>query len=290
MIHTLDELTPEARAAAQRYLDAVGPTIDEEYRDLVLGDLSAYLRDHLDTDATERDVQLLAEQAGPVVAGSADAAPYARLRNLLREGIRLTGIDARIASTWWSPADERLFLPRVLGLGWDLNFGALAVRLGLIEPDAEAVPFTSTPDAAFRAAAGLPIALAAATALHYLVRGRALPAMLPDHWDIAGSPDRWTQKGRAAAADLAATIIPAAVAGWAALSQRPRPNRAGTIAGATAFASIGATVTAWRSLGDRPRPWAGPAMIGVLTTSVGVVLYGLAKAGRDAEIRRDLKA
>ena len=287
MIPSFDSLHPEARAAAQRYLDSIAPTIDAGERAVVLDGLREFLRDHLDPDATAADVARLIDRMGPVAAGG-DASGSARLRDRVGAGFRLGGVDARIAGTWWNPADQRLFLPRAVGLGWDLNFGALAVRLGLIEPDSEAVPFASTPDAAFKVAAALPIALAGATVLHYLVRGRSLPERLPSHWDAAGAPDRWTTKGRAAAADLATTVVPAAVAGWAAWSQRPRPNRAGAIAGATAIASVGAVVTVLRSLGDGRRPWAGPAMLGALTGSVGAVLLGLARAGRAAEIRRDL--
>lgn len=288
MIASLDVLTPVARAAAQRYLDSVAPTIDAGERALVLDGLREFLLDHLDADATTADVDGLVAEMGPVAAGGSDSSGAARLRDRLGAGFRLGGLDARIAGTWWNPADQRLFLPRAVGWGWDLNFGAVAVRLGLIEPDSETVPFESTPDAAFRVAAALPVALAGATVLHYLVRGRSLPEHLPAHWDAAGTPDRWTTKGRAAAADLATTVVPAAVAGWAAWSQRPKPNRAGAIAGATALASVGAVVTVLRSLGDGRRPWTGPALLGALTGSVGAVLLGLARAGRAAEIRHDL--
>ena len=45
-------------------------------------------------------------------------------------------LGARAARSWWSPADPGFFLPRTLGFGWDI-FGAVAVKLKLIEPDAE---------------------------------------------------------------------------------------------------------------------------------------------------------
>ena len=81
----------------------------------------------------------------------------------LRTGYsELTPCEKTQPPTGWNPADERLLLPRAVGWGWDLNLGAVAVRLGLIEPDAESVPFTSTGDSAFRLAATLPVALAAA--------------------------------------------------------------------------------------------------------------------------------
>jgi len=296
MIRSLAALSPDARGAAEAYLASVAPAIAPDDREAVLAGLREFLCDRLDAQATAADVTAVTDQIGPVAPDGAEPAPAERLRRLLGEGTRLLGegtrlkgMDARIAGTWWNPSDPRLFLPRAVGLGWDLNFGALAVRLGLIEPDSEAVPFASTPDAAFRVAAGLPIALAGATVLHYLVRGRNLPARLPAHWDAAGAPDRWTTKRRAAVADLTVTVLPAAVAGWAAGSSRPGPSRAGAIAGSTALASVGAVVTVWRSLGEGRRPWMGAGMLGVLTGSVGAVLLGLARAGRTAEIRRDLE-
>ncbi len=285
MIRSLDELTPQARSAAEGYLASVWATIEAGVREPVLDDLRAHLFERLSPDATAEDVAALATEAGPMTRGTSGAS--ARWQAFLT-GMRPGGAGARIAGTWWNPAEERLFLPRALGWGWDLNFGALAVRLGLIEPDAEAVPFTSTPEPAFRMAAAVPVALAGATVLHYAVRGRSLPGRLPAHWDITGRPDRWSSKPRAAAADLGATVVPALVAWWAARSARPGPDRAGTIAAATAFATVGAAVTVLRSLGERPRPWAGPAMVTAMTASVGAALYGLARAGRAAEIRRDL--
>lgn len=44
------------------------------------------------------------------------------------------GIGRRMASTF-NPADERLFVPRIFGLGWAVNSGAVAVRLGWLRPD-----------------------------------------------------------------------------------------------------------------------------------------------------------
>ena len=44
------------------------------------------------------------------------------------------GIGDRIAGTF-DPSDERLIIPRVFGLGWTINMGAVAVRLGLLNAD-----------------------------------------------------------------------------------------------------------------------------------------------------------
>jgi Family of unknown function (DUF5808) len=37
----------------------------------------------------------------------------------------------RARATWWSPQDERVFVPQLLGVGWTLNLGRLARLVGL---------------------------------------------------------------------------------------------------------------------------------------------------------------
>lgn len=286
MIRTLDELTSEARASAEAWLDRTAAAAPPSLRADVRDDLIAHLCERLDADATAADVELVAQAAGPIAGGPSTARRW--LRQLLA-GLGVRDVPARIAATWWNPADERLLVPRAVGLGWDLNFGAVAVRLGVIEPDAETEPFSSTPARAFAMAAAVPAALAAAAVVHYAVRGRSLPDRLPAHWNAAGAPDRWMPKGRAVAVDMVGTVVPAAVAGWAAGSARPGPERAGLIAGATLFASINATTTVARSLGDGRRAWLGPAMAASGPLAVGAVLVWLARAGRAEEIRRDLE-
>ena len=48
----------------------------------------------------------------------------------------LEGLHSREArSRWFEPENPRIFVPRSFGIGWDINMGALAVRLGMIRPD-----------------------------------------------------------------------------------------------------------------------------------------------------------
>lgn len=279
MIRSIDELRPEARTVAQGFLDAAAEATARGLRAGVREDLATHLCERLEPTSTAADVEeLLAGLRPEDIAG--------RRGTRWPPGLRVNGLLARIAETWWRPSDPRLFLPRAVGLGWDLNAGALAVRLGLIEPDAEAVPFTSTPDDAFRTAAALPVLLAGATALHYLVRGRSLPPRLASHWDAAGRPDHWVSKRRAAATDIAVTAGAVGLAGWAALAERPGPTRAGAMAGATFVAALGASMTVVRP--TKGGLWVVPALLLPLSVGTGAVLLGLARAGRQAEIERDL--
>lgn len=204
------------------------------------------------------------------------------------DGLDPRGATRRVADSMWSPQDPRLFQPRAVGLGWDLNLGAVAVRLGLIEPDAEDVPFEAAPDSAFEAAAALPIACAVATVAHYAVRGRTLPPRLPAHWSAGGTPDRLVSKRRAGATDIAVTVASAGLASWAGWGRGSGPERAGSLAAASAIGALGLATTGLRSLPPTRRPWAGPVMVAAPIAAAGVVLLGLARAGRAAEIRRDL--
>ena len=44
------------------------------------------------------------------------------------------GMLERMAATF-DPEDERVIIPHVFGIGWAVNFGAVAARLGLLNPD-----------------------------------------------------------------------------------------------------------------------------------------------------------
>jgi len=289
MISSLDELNAEARAALDACLERVGHGVDAEFRGEVLDDLRAYFTDHLEPGATRADVDALAATVGETGdAGEADEPSYGRLGGV---PIDLTPPTAeRVAHTWWNPRDERIFVPRVFGLGWALNVGAVAVKLGLIEPDAEDEPFETTPPAAFRQSLVVPALLSAAVVTHYALRGRSLPDQLPNQADIAGRAGSWTSKSAAAATDIAVAVIPTA---WAAVKigrGATGAQAAGSLATATGAAAIAAGLTLWRTaaLDGRARPWFGPALAGLLWLPAGGLLLALARAGRAAEQRRDL--
>ena len=71
----------------------------------------------------------------------------------------------KIRGRLWNPYSDKLFGPHLFGAGWAPNFGAMAVKLGVIEPDAEDDPMNTFPGEAWAAAAILPSVLAAASAL-----------------------------------------------------------------------------------------------------------------------------
>lgn len=299
MITDLEVLSPSAREAAQGWLDRAVAPLDLDLRPSVREDLQATLCLLLDPQATAEQVLAATEHIGPVTdAGAANASTRSAATDRPDDDPRV-GTFAGIPYDWrvptadrlrrnlWDPTSDALFVPRAFGAGWDLNFGAVAVRLGLIEPDAEDVPFEQTPDVTFVVAAALPVSLAGAVVLHYLVRGRSLPGRLPNHWNGAGTPDRWIAKGAAAALDVGMSVGLAGEAVIAARWMRSGSARAGLLAGTASAAVTVAAVTLWRSASPKPRWWAGPALVAATVGSAGATLLGLARAGRRAEQQAD---
>lgn len=62
-----------------------------------------------------------------------DAEGQARVLGMPVSGLWLGRSDAALDG--FEPENPRLFIPRKYGLGWDINLGAVGVRLGLIRPD-----------------------------------------------------------------------------------------------------------------------------------------------------------
>ncbi len=85
----------------------------------------------------------------------------------------------RFATRAWDPTDSRILVPKALGLGWTVNFGALAVKAHLVRPDDEDAPFAATPESAVKATLAAPIAVVVALGVLIAVRWSSLPATVP---------------------------------------------------------------------------------------------------------------
>jgi hypothetical protein len=203
--------------------------------------------------------------------------------------VRVPSTD-RIASRWWNPLDPRVLVPRVFGLGWDVNFGALAVKLHLVRPDDEDEPFAAAPRAIVAATLALPLLIAAALIVLVAATWPSLPAQLPSHWNMAGQPDQfWPRGGEVAFLGLMA-LVPAAVASWVHLRKRPALNR---VAGSV-FATFLGTIALSQFVqvlyfvaGDQSQ---APTFVGLAFAFVVpfVMLVTLSRVGRAAEQRRDM--
>ncbi|MFP7706497.1 DUF5808 domain-containing protein [Trueperella sp. LYQ141] len=105
----------------------------------------------------------------------------------------------------FEPENPAIFVPRTAGIGWDLNIGAIAVKLGLIRPD-DSLPDLEAyiPPTTRRALASAPWIGAASTCLY--ARNIARARRVVTKWHITGLPQRYSS-GKAAAALSAGTSI-----------------------------------------------------------------------------------
>lgn len=150
-------------------------------------------------------------------------------------------VSAHVRSRTWDPASPRLFVPRLFGLGWTLNLGALAVRLGLIRPDdVSDEVLARIPQRDLRLAHAVPMVIAGATATALAIAWRGLPPTVASGFGFAGRPrgdaPRWTLVGT-----VALGVAPAL---WAGRRNAPIEERLVRTASATSLAVISASVVA----------------------------------------------
>lgn len=162
----------------------------------------------------------------------------ARLLGVPLEGRALT--DPRVVARVWDPTNPALFVPRLVGGGWTVNLGALAVRLGLLRPDdydADAV--ATIPPAARAAARAVPVAVSAATCAAIAASWRRLPDRIPTSWSATGRVQA-TGDRRSLLALAAVGLAPAL---WAARPAEPEESlvNAGV---ATSMAALSALAVA----------------------------------------------
>lgn len=303
-VRCIDELPSVARAEVEQYLAEVEAgmgSVDTATVDETIGSVVSHVCETLDADASLDDVRsVLTDLGEPETFGAylcdvvePATGPDADAYRVLGVPIELRLPTAqRVASRWWAPTDPRLLVPRVFGIGWDLNFGAAAVRLHLIEPDAEDEPFASTPERSFAIYLLVPLALFAALVVSYVAARSSLPTRLPVHWGINGQADRFAP-AMWAFAPLA--IMSAAASGWAVWSvvTRRAPLQRAAVIGLATFVS-GLAVALWAltllTVDGVESAWLPPALIisGALLAPLAV-LTGLARAGRHSEIMRDVQ-
>jgi hypothetical protein len=298
-------LHPAAREIAETYLDTVEATLrdaDPTIAGEVLEDVRIHMADNLEPGSTPADVRRIIETMGEPDS-YADALISATKESLATEEWSGTGrvlgmpydlrvpTAERIASQWWDPAEPKILVPRVFGVGWTVNFGAVAVRLGMIEPDAEDAPFDRVPDRTFVTALMVPIALTLSLAITYVVLLERLPHQLPVHWNLSGRPDAYWGRFDAFGLLFVTALLPTVWAVWSVRTNRPPVLRGAVIGAATLFAALSFTIwiltllTVFTGLAA----WWVPLVL-ILTSlaaPLGVFVF-LSRAGRRAEIECDL--
>lgn len=304
-------LTPEAAALVETYFARVHGALlvaaAGECEDAV-DDLRAHILEELaDTAGTPADVTRVLAELGPPEALAAEYAEDAEGTDDRRklsdvDSVRLHGrllgvpydirvpSTDRIASRWWNPLDPRIFVPRVFGLGWDINFGALAVKVHLVNPDDEDVPFAAVPGTIVAATVALPLLIAVALVAFVVATWSSLPAQIPSHWNVVGQPDQFWSRGVEVAFLAVMALLPAALASWVHLRRRPALNRVA----ASVFATFLGTIALSQFVqvlyfvrGDQSQ---APTLVGIASAFAVpfVMLVVLSRIGRAAEQRRDL--
>jgi hypothetical protein len=196
----------------------------------------------------------------------------------------------RVASRWWNPLDPHVIVPRLFGLGWTVNFGAVAVRLGWVRPDDEDVPFESVPERYLAIALVLPLLIGAGLALLVAVYQGGLPAQVAIHWGIGGAPDDFASKESALVMPVVMTSFGLAIACAAWLRRRPPLARVAAGALATMLCSISAAAYA-----QQVATAYGATDVGILLPGMALglvltfgMLLALSRIGHHAEVSRDL--
>ncbi len=195
------------------YLDEVAALLDAlpaTARTAALDDLRAALAD----GASEEALGSAAEYAAAVRAAFAtDGDPADEQGSVFGVPYDTRGAtDPAVRSRIWAPSEPRILVPRLLGIGWAVNLGAVAVRLGLIRPDDWDDESLDAVDERLLTALRLTPALWAAVAIVVSVRTWRRGAPVPTQWQGWGRPEGWA--GPAAA--LVPAALGAAFAGWGA--------------------------------------------------------------------------
>lgn len=219
-----------------------------------------------DRDTALADLEdLLASGVTPDELGSPQEYAAGLREALGRPRLRLPGglvIDRAARSRLWAPEDPRLFVPRGFGLGWRVNVGNLAVRLGWLRPDdADAAVFEAIPDRVRAAQRLVPVVLAVLTTAGAAGVWRT-GARIPVNFDLAGRVDRWGDRRWL----LLVTAVSGALAAWGAQAPAVQDEDAvarpaiATSAGALCLAMVLTTLAGARRP-EAKRPWLGPVAV-----------------------------
>lgn len=112
--------------------------------------------------------------------------------------------DPVVRSRIWDPTSTRILVPRMFGLGWTVNLGAAAVRLGLIRPDDWDDESLDSVDPRLLTALRYAPVVWATAAVAVSLRTWRRGGPVPSHWGRDRLPDRWSPAPSA--------LVPAAVA------------------------------------------------------------------------------
>lgn len=265
----------ELRAHVAERLASTGGTAQDAER--VLAELG-------DPDRLAHEFAAAREDDGPAGGGSLVGRvlgmPY-DLRNASSD---------RYASRMWDPSDPHVLVPKALGVGWTVNFGAVAVALHLVRPDDEDAPFASAPAGVVTGTLAAPLAVVVVLGALVATRWRTLPATVPTHWDAAGHANGYSSRGAALVLVGLIAVVPLLFAIGVHLRRRSAVNRvvASALSLGLGTVALAIAVQTLVSAGGGTRPWiTWLGIVGFVVLPLAL-LVGVSRLGRAAEQRRDL--
>ncbi len=196
---------------------------------------------------------------------------------------------ARIMERMWNPSNPQIFMPRLWGMGWAINFGAIAVRLGLMRPDdVEQRPFENLSARAVSLAVAVPATLGAIALVIAAAFWSRLPASVPLHFDAAGAADDWGPKAVVIGLLLLfGSGLPAVVLGWQALRRSSPGTLAITSVLLALFSTLSVVILAYtvaNAVYHIAGWWIGALILGSLVVP-GAMFVLLARSSLKAEWR-----
>lgn len=272
-------------------------------------DLRAHVRDRFQDSAgmPEDAARVLAElgTTGELVAAYLDSSPDDDSDGLLPDDVssagtgrflgvpydvRIARSSGRYASRSWNPLDRRVVVPKAVGIGWTINFGALAVRTHLVSPDDEDIPFGAVPPRILVATLAAPFAALAAFVVLAALSWADLPAQVPIHWGISGHADGYGSRGTYLVFLSVLAVVPVAEAVWVHLRGRRPFTRVAASALSLSLATLALALLCQTLFTLDGGTWVWPTCVGLvfMLALPFALLVGVSRIGRAAEQRRDL--
>ncbi len=196
----------------------------------------------------------------------------------------------RVALRVWNPTDPRVLVPKAFGMGWTINFGALAVKAHLVRPDDEDDAFAAVPEGVVTATLAAPVAVVIAFGVLAAAAWSGLPATVPVHWNGAGHVDGYSSRGAAVLGLALLAVVPVLAAIWVHARRRRAFNRVAASAVSLGFAVMSVAFLAQTVVSARGGTgmWATWIGIGGFVILPFLLLVATSRLGSAAERRRDL--
>jgi hypothetical protein len=276
-----EDAVVDLRAHVSDRLQASAGMPEDAVRALTeLGRTEALVAAYLDASPDDDSDGLLPDGVSPSGTGRLLGAPY---------DLRVARSSGRYASRSWNPLDRRVVVPKAVGIGWTINFGALAVRTHLVSPDDEDIPFGAVPPRIVVATLAAPLAALAAFVVLAALSWADLPAQVPMHWGISGHADGYGSRGTYLVFLSLLAGVPVAAAVWVHLRRRQPFTRVAASALSLSFTTLALALLCQELFTLDGGTWVWPTCVGLVLMLVlpFALLVGVSRIGRAAEQRHD---